>query len=245
MKALIIEDSELARRDLRAMLAEHPAIEIIGEASHPDEAEILINKTQPDLLFLDIHMPGRSGFELLECINQHIKVVFTTAYMDLAIRSFEYNTVDYLVKPISPKKLARAVRRLRCDESDDNTLGNEEKILSINESIFARDGDDCYLIPLSNIERFDSHGNYSRIYFFDEQSQSQQSIFLYKSLTRIEARLPNKHFFRNNRQQIINVSKVCSVNVWINAGLKISLKSGIETEVSRRNTARFKKLFSI
>ena len=244
MRALIVEDSELARLDLKALLEVHDDIEIIGEASHPDEAELLINKLHPELLFLDIHMPGASGFELLENINLKIKVIFTTAYMDLAIRSFDYDTVDYLVKPISPKKLARAVGRLQ-EISSPKATPSEESDLKIDESIFIRDGEECFFIPLANIERFDSHGNYCRIFFFDASQQTLRSVFLYKSLTKIEARLPKRQFFRNNRQQIINVNYVKNVEVWINGGLKLFLKSGLETEVSRRSTARFKQIFSL
>jgi two-component system LytT family response regulator len=154
-----------------------------------------------------------------------------------------------LIKPISPKKLARAIGRLQELQNPSQTTQSQNKIsddrLGIDESIFVRDGEHCFFIPLFNIERFDSHGNYCRIFFLDQTDNTQKSVFLYKSLTKVESRLPTRQFFRNNRQQIINVSSVISVEVWVNGGLKIQLKSGEETEVSRRNTSRFKQIFSI
>jgi two-component system LytT family response regulator len=248
MKAIIVEDSSLARDDLRALLEKHPEIDIIGEAAHPDEAEVLIAKVQPELIFLDIHMPGRSGFELLEELQHSVKIIFTTAYVDFAIRSFDYNTIDYLVKPIHPKRLARAIARLHISsDSSGSELGtyqNQEQ-LKIEESIFIRDGERCLMVPLKQIERFDSHGNYSRAFFYSANELGISSAFISKSLAKIEQRLPPNFFFRANRQQIVNLRYIEDVNVWINGGLKVDLKSGKEMEISRRNSHKFKQQYSL
>lgn len=261
MRAIIVEDSALARDDLKALLEVHEEIEIVGEAEHPDEAEILIAKEQPALIFLDIHMPGRSGFELLEVLHQNVKIIITTAYVDFAIRSFDFNTIDYLVKPIHPKRLARAIARLQTsmhqpllDETNSyNREANEtnglleEQLgrLKIEESIFIRDGERCLMVPLKQIERFDSHGNYCRAYFYEKGTSNINCAFINKSLTKIENRLPSNFFFRANRQQIINLTFIKDVHMWVNGGLKIDLSSGRETEISRRNSLKFKQQYSL
>ena len=112
MRAVVVEDSRLAREGLVRMLGEHPALEVVGQADHPDSALPMIIDLRPDVLFLDIHMPGASGFDLLAQLDYLPRIVFTTAFSEHAIRSFDYNTVDYLLKPISPERLEQAVRKL-------------------------------------------------------------------------------------------------------------------------------------
>src|SRR5678815_5523252 len=112
MKALIVDDERLARKELMKLLEEHPSIDIVGEAQNADEAEQMITELNPDLLFLDIQMPGRTGFQLLESLDQVPLVVFTTAYDEFALKAFEVSALDYLLKPITAERLAEAVHKL-------------------------------------------------------------------------------------------------------------------------------------
>jgi len=112
MKTLIVEDSRLAREGLIRQLQEFPVIDIVGQAENVDEALILVERYQPALIFLDINMPERDGFELLTELVECPKIIFTTAYSEYAIRSFDFNTVDYLLKPITPERLSRAIAKV-------------------------------------------------------------------------------------------------------------------------------------
>lgn len=238
MKAIIVEDSLLARDELKALLKPHSNIHIVGEAGHPDEAEILLKKLPVDLIFLDIHMPGRDGFDLLESIDCNPAVIFTTAYSEYAIQSFDYNTVDYLVKPIHPEKLARAI--LKIDQhvnTHENTINNDEQPLDSDSRIFIRDGENCHLVALLDMSRFEVYGNYARVFF------SETSCLISKSLNKLETKLPPKYFFRANRQTIINIKFVKSVEPWINGGYQATMLDGTEVEISRRHSSRFNSAF--
>ncbi len=240
IKAMIVEDSRLAREELKSLLEQHPEIEVVAEASHPDQALPLIENLKPALIFLDINMPGKSGFDLLEELKVSAQIIFTTAYSDYAIRSFDYNTIDYLLKPISPERLAKALQKLNtADEEVAETEDSGEGKLENDSRIFIKDGESCFLVELEKIRRFESCGNHTRVFFADEKP------FLYKSLAKIEARLPEYLFFRANRQQIINLQHVANVDNWVNGGYRLLMSDGEEVEVSRRHAARFKALLSL
>src|SRR5262245_40729838 len=160
MKALIIDDERLARKELIKLLEEHPSIEIAGEAMNADEAEKMIEELNPDLLFLDIQMPGRTGFQLLESLDSAPLVVFTTAYDEFALKAFEVNALDYLLKPITAERLAEAVAKLADKERAKNAaIRGPEKKLGLNDQVFVKDGDRCWFVSLSNVRLFESDGN--------------------------------------------------------------------------------------
>ena len=117
--AIIIDDERLARAELRKMLIDYPEVEILGEAANADEALVLIPELNPDLIFLDIQMPVKTGFELLEELDKVPSVIFTTAFNDFAIKAFEVNALDYLLKPIDPKRLSDAIQKLLLLEEKD------------------------------------------------------------------------------------------------------------------------------
>jgi len=234
MKAIIVEDSRLAREGLANMLVQFDEIEIVGAADHPSTAIELIKEHQPDLLFLDIHMPGESGFDLLEKLDYMPRVIFTTAYSEYAIRSFDYNTVDYLLKPISHERLAIAIKKLGQEDS----VAEQKPTLDINSRMFVKDGEKCCLIPLETILYFESCKNYVRIYF------GSDNIFLKKPLNAIEERLPKKYFFRANRQVVVNLHEVTSIKEAVGDGYEISMSDGKMIEISRRNAATLKELLS-
>jgi two-component system LytT family response regulator len=199
MKALIIDDERLARSEVRRLLSEFSWISVIGEAENADEALTKINELQPDLLFLDVQMPGKTGFELLESIRgEPPHVIFTTAYDEFALRAFEVNALDYLVKPITPERLALALSRVR--EAGPPAVSDIP--LRASDHVLVRDGSRCWFIPLHRIRLLESDGNYTRVYF------DSAKPLIYRSLSTLEQRLPTDAFFRINRQQIVNLNHI-------------------------------------
>ena len=240
IKALIVEDSRLARNELKELLKAHSEIELIGEAENVDDGVELIEKQKPELLFLDINMPEKDGFELLEMLDEVPITVFTTAYDEYAIKSFEYNALDYLLKPINEKRFALAIdkvkERLEANEDDNTSI---KQRLTGNSQIFIKDGEKCWLVKIGNISLLEIVGNYTRVFFEDENPM------LYKSFNQVEEKLPEKYFFRANRQQIINTNFVENVVPWFNGKLKLTMMNGEEIEVSRRQSYLFKDKMSL
>jgi two-component system, LytTR family, response regulator len=236
IKSIIVEDSRLARKELSEMLKEFPQIQIIAEAGNAEDAIKIIQKEMPDLLFLDIHLPGKNGFELLEELEDVPSVIFTTAFDQYAIRSFEYNTIDYLLKPISKDRLSLAIERV--EASIQRTRSQTNK-LSETSQVFIKDGDHCWFVKVKDIFLLESKGNYTQV-FFDNNKPLVQ-----KSLNHFESVLDTSLFLRINRQQIINLSYIDKVISWFNGKLKLQLKSGMEIEVSRRQTEKIKNMFSL
>ncbi|WP_445358055.1 LytR/AlgR family response regulator transcription factor [Microbulbifer sp. ANSA005] len=238
MKAIIIEDSRLARNELRELLKPHKNINLVAEAKDCEQAVSLILKEQPDLLFLDINLPDGTGFDILEQLETAPQVIFTTAYDEYAIQAFEVNALDYLLKPINPEKLKRALNKTLSDSplQDDNHLSN---YLDTNNKIFIKDGERCWLIEIGNIRYFESCGNHAQV-FFDNNKP-----FIYKSLSKIEQRLNPEVFFRANRQQIINLNFIQDIQPWINSGLLITMTDGKEIEAARRPATRLREMLSL
>lgn len=230
---LIVEDSRLARKELSSQLADIGAFNQILEAGDAEEARLLMEKENPDIVFLDIHLPEQNGFEFLESLDELPKVIFTTAYDEYAIKSFEYNAIDYLLKPIKKERLEKALEKL-------DLKGEEEpQVLGLEKQVFVKDGEKCWFVKLGDIRMFESVGNYSRIYFSDGKP------LIHKSLNYLESVLDPETFFRINRQQIINLKHIEKLDSWFNGKLKIRLKSGEELEVSRRQSNRIKAMFSL
>ncbi|MDW3648420.1 MAG: response regulator transcription factor [Bacteroidia bacterium] len=230
---LVIEDSRLARQELIAMLADLGSFSEILEAEDAEQGKRLLLQENPDLVFLDIHLPGQNGFEFLESLDELPKVIFTTAYDEYAIKSFDYNAIDYLLKPIKKDRLEKALAKL------DLAPHGQPKTLGIGKQVFVKDGEKCWFIKLGDIRMFESVGNYSKVYFEGGKPM------IHKSLNYLEGVLDAEIFFRVNRQQIINLNHIEKLDSWFNGKLKIRLKSGEEVEVSRRQSNRIKSLFSI
>ena len=240
IKAVIVEDSRLARNELKELIKKHADIELIGEAENVDTGVDLIQERRPDLLFLDINMPEKDGFELLEMLDEVPITVFTTAFDEYAIKSFEYNALDYLLKPINAKRFAVAVDKVRAImEQKDASEVETSQILSNHSQIFIKDGEKCWLVRIGEISLFEIVGNYTRVFF------NKESPLLYKSLNQIEEKLPSESFFRANRQQIININYISTVVPWFNGKLKLTLQNGKEVEISRRQSYIFKDKMSI
>lgn len=239
MKTLLIDDERLARNELRRLLVAFPHIEIVGEARTAQQARELIGSVRPDLVFLVVQMPGETGLELLESLEPPApRVIFTTAHDEFAVKAFELNALDYLLKPVDPARLATALARLEerpagaPAAAPPGRLANEDKV-------FVREGDRCWFVEVRTIRLLESEGNYTRVHFADAQSQ------LFRSLNAMEERLDAKFFFRANRRQIINLAWVEKIEPWFSGGLLVHLKGGAKVELSRRQAQEFREQMSL
>lgn len=240
MRALIVDDERLARKELMKLLEDHPMIEVVGEAMNAEEANQLVNDLNPDLLFLDIQMPGKTGFQLLEELDAVPLVVFTTAYDEFALKAFEVNALDYLLKPIQPERLAETISKL-AEKERAKTVGarGPEKKLGLADQVFVKDGDRCWFVSLSNVRLFESDGNYIKVYFDNNRPM------IHKSLNALDEKLDERAFFRASRKHIVNLSWVEGIEPWFNGGLMVRLRGGDKVEVSRRQAAKFKDMMSL
>lgn len=242
MKAIIIDDERLARTELRKLLQEFPEIEVVDEAANVDEGISKIENYNPDLIFLDIQMPGKTGFDLLSELDRAPQVIFTTAYDEYALKAFEVNALDYLLKPIEPKRLADAIHKLHAVENGNNHSGetiDANRMLTEHDQVFVKDGERCWFVKLSEIRLFESVGNYAKVFF------GPNKPLILKSLNALEERLDEKTFFRANRKHIVNLRMIEKIEPYFNGGLLLELKGGEKIEVSRRQTVKFKEMMSL
>lgn len=188
------------------------------------------------MLLLDINLPDGSGFDLLEQLDHVPQVIFTTAHDHHAVEAFEVNALDYLLKPIRQETLDRAISRLRAYSAEKQSC---KPRLKIDSRLFVKNAGKCFLIELSKISLISSCGNYAQLYF------NYDKAFVYKTMTKIEARLPNSHFIRISRQHIVNVNFVSNIESWPNGGFMLTMTDGKEIEVSRRYASQLKDLLSL
>lgn len=242
MKAIIIDDERLARTELKKLLQDYPEVEVVDEAANAEEGLAKIESQQPDLIFLDIQMPGKTGFDMLSQLEKTPQVIFTTAYDEFALKAFEVNALDYLLKPIEPKRLADAVQKLSNSEikefKSENIVTNNS-LLTENDQVFVKDGERCWFVKLSEIRLFESVGNYAKVFF------GPNKPLILKSLNALEERLDEKTFFRANRKHIVNLRMIEKIEPYFNGGLLLELKGGEKIEVSRRQTVKFKEMMSL
>jgi two-component system LytT family response regulator len=240
MKAIIIDDERLARQELKNLLASYPEINVVAEANNAETAIENIKQLKPDVIFLDIQMPGKNGFELLEDISGVPEVVFVTAYDEYAIRAFEINALDYLLKPVQSNRLADTVKKiLNKDIFEKQETKEQTQPLNDNDQVFVKDGERCWFVKLGDIRLFESEGNYVRVHF-----EKNRPLIL-RSLNNLDHRLNNRTFFRASRKHIINLKWVESIENWFNGGLMVKLKGGEQIEISRRQAAKLKDIMSL
>ncbi len=239
MKALIIDDERLARVELRRLLTPYKEINIVGEAVNAEDALNKITELSPELIFLDIQMPGKNGFELLEELDSVPTVIFTTAYDEYALKAFEYNAMDYLLKPIEPKRLEETVKKIIERNRKSLIQDTGTPVLNEEDQVFVKDGERCWFVKLNTVRLFESEGNYVRLYFNDNKP------LILRTLNYLDERLDNKTFFRANRKHIINLKWIESIEPWLNGGLLVKLKGGNKIEVSRRQAIKFKDMLSL
>ncbi len=241
MKVLLVDDERLARNELRRLLAAFPAVAVVGEAANAGQAREQIAALHPDLLFLDVQMPGETGVQLLESLEPPVpQVIFTTAYDEFAVKAFELNALDYLLKPVDPARLAAAIERLQAKTgAAPADPADKPARLEAADKVFVREGDRCWFVEVKQIRLLESEGNYTRVHFDDAQPQ------LFRSLNAMEERLDAKCFFRANRRQIINLAWIEKIEPWFSGGLLVQLKGGAKVELSRRQAQEFREKMSL
>lgn len=236
IKVVIVDDERLAREELKRALNLYEDFVLVGEAQNADEAKKLIEKQLPDLIFLDIQMPEKSGFDLLESLDNAPAVLFTTAYDQYAVQAFEVNALDYLMKPIREERFAKAIDKIR------NTLSGKSSLSDIaakDRKIFIKDGEKRFFIQLDEIYLIESLENYTRLFFQDKKALQR------RSLRQWEEMLDENVFFRINRTEIVNINHIQDVNKAGNGKLEVKLKTGELLEVSNRQAVKFKNLNGI
>lgn len=239
MNILIVDDSRLARKELADILADIPNTTLIAEAVDVSSAIAAINMHKPDLVLLDIHLPDGDGFDVLEKSDFTPQIIFTTAYEQHALRAFEFNALDYLLKPVTHERLAAAIQKSISKHNIpvQPTIASAPKTRT--DQIFVRDGEHCHFIRLSDLRLISVEGNYVRLFFLNSKT------LLARSLNHIEERLDPQVFFRANRQQIVNMDYVAKIEPWLNEGLLIKMLDGTEVEVSRRQARELKQRLEI
>lgn len=239
----IIDDERLAREELKMLLQAIEMVELIGEASSGEEAKRLLPSLEPDILLVDINMPGMNGIEFVKGLNNPPYVIFVSAHEDHAISAFSVGAFDYLLKPINPNRLMESFNRILQDEQDDWNSAKEQplekKKLTITDKVYIRDGEKSWFVSLSDIRLFESDGNYVKVHFH------QNKPMLLRSLNSFQELLDPHFFFRANRKHIVNIEWISSVETWFNGGLMVELKTGEKIEISRRQAIRFKENWGI
>ena len=242
MKAIIIDDERLARTELKRLLQDYPEVEVVDEAANAEEGVSKIESQQPDLIFLDIQMPGKTGFDMLSQLEKTPQVIFTTAYDEFALKAFEVNALDYLMKPVEPKRLADALQKLQQAEEKElaaTMAGINRGMLTEADQVFVKDGERCWFVKLGEVRLFESVGNYAKVFF------GPNKPLILKSLNALEERLDEKVFFRANRKHIVNLRMIEKIEPYFNGGLLLELHGGEKVEVSRRQAVKFKEMMSL
>ncbi len=239
LKVVLIDDERLARSELKRMLEEFSDIEVIGEAANAAEGIEKVEALNPDLIFLDIQMPDKSGFDMLSQLDKAPHVIFVTAYDEYALKAFDVNALDYLMKPVEPQRLAEALLKVRQKNEEELLSYNNRGILSENDQVFVKDGERCWFVRLSEVRLFESVGNYAKVFF------GTNKPLILKSLNALEERLDEKVFFRANRKHIINLRMIEKIEPYFNGGLLLDLTGGEKIEVSRRQAVKFKEMMSL
>ncbi len=237
MKAIIIDDERLARKELSSLLENHPEVNVVDEAVNADEALEKITTHNPDVIFLDVQMPGKTGFEMLETMERVPQVIFTTAYDEFALKAFDFNALDYLLKPIQAERLSESIQKVQTKVNKKEI--NRSHKLGSSDQVFVKDGDKCWFVRLADVRLFESDGNYIKVYFENFKPM------IHKSLNALDERLDDRTFFRASRKHIINLGWVETIDTWFNGGLLVQLKGGEKIEVSRRQSARFREMMSL
>lgn len=237
MRTVIVDDERLARLELRRLLTKHPDIELCGEAANATAALELCDRERPQLLLLDVEMPGRNGFDLLAALPPpHPQVIFVTAFDSFALRAFEVNALDYLMKPVSPPRLASALDRVRGAAPPSRESATATALpLRESDRVFVREGDRCWFVPVGSIPLLEANGNHTRIHL------GSATPLIFRTLISMEERLPRELFLRANRSQLINLEHVASIEPWFSSTIRVRLTNGSDVEFSRRQTQLFRE----
>ena len=233
--ALIVDDEAPARSELRYLLQAFPFVEVVGEAASGQEALPILQQYMPQVLFLDINMPGWNGFDFLQQLDSTPRVVFVTAYDQHAIRAFEAYAFDYLLKPVLPERLEKTMQQLLLEISNETTASRQQKQLQVESRFFLKDGNRCFFIQVGEVYLFEALGNYVKVHFKD------QSPLLHKSMQYIETVLPPDVFFKCNRSQLVNINYIQKINTHYKGGMLLILHNNTHVEVSQRQAVKFRE----
>lgn len=240
---LIIDDEKLARELLHEFLENFPEIEIVGDASNGTEAVALIDKLKPELIFLDVQMPGMTGFEVLEDINHEPYVIFTTAYDQYAIQAFEKNAVDYLLKPLDLERFKVAVdralkrKKLEAGHLEDllGSLRPERDRTSFESHVFVQKSEKLYSLPVEEILHLEASGDYTIITTKNDQFVSSSGI------GKLEEIMNPDKFIRVHRSTIVNINYLKEIERHFNGGMVVKMQSGKSFPVSRTYAKQIRK----
>ena len=234
IRAMIVDDERLARKDLQSLLTEYDSIEVVGEADSVDSARQLLDETDLDLIFLDIQMPGESGFDLLEKADVGAKVIFVTAFDEYAIRAFEVDAIDYLLKPVNPDRLRDAIERLEREAPNRHEPG---KKLEYDHALLLTINDHLKFVRLNSILSIQAAGDYSELTL----REGKKGLVL-KSMLEWEDRLPENRFCRIHRSSIVNIEYIDRIEEWFENSYRVHLR-GVSSPIpmSRRYVALLKQ----
>lgn len=240
MKVVIVEDSRLARLELKELLKAHPELELAGEAADVATAKTLIDEVRPDLLLLDIDLAGQSAFDLLAELLYVPDIIFTTAFSEHALQAFDYPTVDYLLKPVTASRLAKALAKMASASKQGQTATEPPgQMLTLASSFFVKDNEHCYMVCLADVRWFEAVGNYTKVHF------KQHAPMVYRALGAVEQRLAAALFFRANRGQLVNLAHIKAIEPWVNGGLMLRLSCDTQIEVSRRQSSLLRQQLTL
>jgi two-component system LytT family response regulator len=229
IKAIIIDDERIARQELLRLLKKHPEVEVVAEAENIEQGYEEIKNHTPDVIFLDIEMPGGTGLTLANKLKAEIPIVFCTAYDEFAVDAFSLNAIDYLVKPVVPARLVDTVAKLSTAE---NTP--EQSPLDDDFKLMVKFIEHMKIIRLGDIIRFESIGNHAAIY------TPKGKAYLHSSLNKIEARLSDSCYFRASRMDIIRLDAIEKLELTVSNGLLAYLTDASKVEISRRQASKLK-----
>ncbi|MBO2012095.1 LytR/AlgR family response regulator transcription factor [Hymenobacter negativus] len=231
LTVLLVDDERAARQELKRALAAYPQLELVGEAANADDAQQLITARRPDLLLLDIQLPERSGFDLLEALDDVPQVIFVTAYDQYALQAFEFNAFDYLLKPFREERFGKAIDKVLRHW----TATGPPVCSPATQRLFVRDGNRCFFVQLREVHLIESLDNYARLHF------GTQRVLLRSSLNQLEEKLDPAVFFRANRTQLVNLHFIDQLRRQANGTLQAVLTTGQTLDFSERQSTRFRQ----
>ncbi len=243
MKCIIIDDEKPARELIRSYLNDYPEIEILAECSDGFEALKAINSLKPDFIFLDIQMPKLTGIEILEVLDYKPLVVFSTAYDEFAIKAFELNAIDYLLKPFSTNRFAEALMKLndriknmvkeskKVEEFIEHARNNEEKL----HRVVVKTGSKIKVIPIDDINYFEANDDYVMIY------SSQGRFIKQATMKYFESHLPDDQFIRIHRSYIVNIQQIVQLELYEKDSYLVVLKDGNKLKTSKSGYKNIKE----
>ncbi|WP_299580965.1 response regulator [uncultured Sunxiuqinia sp.] len=241
LKALIIEDEELARNLLKSYLKDHPSLELIGECENGFEGVQKINELKPDVVFLDIQMPKITGFEMLELLDHKPEIIFTTAYDQYAIKAFDYNAQDYLLKPFSKERLLKAIDKVqeRIDKGERSTNRLEQlntyAVEEYLDRIVVKDRHKINIIPVDQVRYIESLDDYVLIYTQDGRHMKQ------KTMKYFESNLNPRDFIRIHRSYIVHIEDMAEIQQYEKESYVVILKDKTKLKVSKTGYKKIKE----